>query len=178
MILTWLLFAISDHNFMRPVPTKWEKSRKIPFPSYNQIHVAQTWSFKMIYYMSGLLPYLGSKNPLFHWEIPLVSTDFWNVQWAISPLVPWQLNRSFCENKSHLSIKDFEKAFTYLQNIVVKAVCFINQIHSPVCHGYFKFPVQDFTVQFSSPQVWFPLLLESENPNNRNQNEPTVSRPL
>ena len=39
------------NNHMRPVPTKWETSRKISFPSYNQIHVVQTLSFKMIYYM-------------------------------------------------------------------------------------------------------------------------------
>ena len=50
---------------MRPVPTKWETSRKISFPSYNLIHVALTLSFKMIYYMSWLLPYLGSKNYFF-----------------------------------------------------------------------------------------------------------------
>ena len=47
---------------MRPVPTKWETSRKISFSSYNQIHIVQILSFKMIYYMSWLLPYLGSKS--------------------------------------------------------------------------------------------------------------------
>ena len=38
---------------------------------------------------------MGSKNPLFPWEIPLFSIDFWNVQWAISPLVPWRLVAHF-----------------------------------------------------------------------------------
>ena len=47
---------------MWPVPTKWATSRKISFPSYNQIHVVQTRSFKMTYYMLWLLPYLGSKT--------------------------------------------------------------------------------------------------------------------
>ena len=50
---------------MRHVPTKWETSRKISFQSYNQIHVVQTLSFKMICYMSWLLPYLGSKTYYF-----------------------------------------------------------------------------------------------------------------
>ena len=31
----------------------------------------------------------------FPWEIPLFSIDFWNVQWAISPLVPWRLVAHF-----------------------------------------------------------------------------------
>ena len=47
---------------MRPVPTKWETSRKISFPSFNQIHVVQTLSFKMIYYMSWLLPIWSPKT--------------------------------------------------------------------------------------------------------------------
>ena len=47
---------------MRPVPTKWETSRKISFESYKQIHNVQTQSFKMIYNMPGLLSYLGSKT--------------------------------------------------------------------------------------------------------------------
>ena len=46
---------------MRPVPTKWETSHKLSFPRYNQIHIAQTLSFKMIHYMSGLLAYSRSK---------------------------------------------------------------------------------------------------------------------
>ena len=37
------------------------------------------FSFKL-YIISGLPPYLGSKTD-----------DFWNVQWAISPSVPWWL---------------------------------------------------------------------------------------
>ena len=49
---------------------------KISFPSYSQIHVVQTLSFKKIYYMSGLLPYLGSKTFYFFLEIPI---DYWNV---------------------------------------------------------------------------------------------------
>ena len=51
--------------YFRPVSTKWEISWKISFPNYNQIHVVQAFSFKMIYYMSGLLPYLGYKTYYF-----------------------------------------------------------------------------------------------------------------
>ena len=50
---------------MRPVPTKWETSRKISYESYKQILNVQTLSFKMIYNMPGLLPYLGSKPHYF-----------------------------------------------------------------------------------------------------------------
>ena len=32
-------YAILTEGHMRPVPTKWETSHKIPFPNYNQIHV-------------------------------------------------------------------------------------------------------------------------------------------
>ena len=86
--------GFGKYNKMRPVLTKWATSRKISFPSYNQIHIVQTLSFKMIYHMSWLLPYLGSKT-FFPWEIPLFLIDFWNVQWAISPLVPWRLVAHF-----------------------------------------------------------------------------------
>ena len=51
----------SDNN-MRPVPTKWETSRKISFESCKQICGVQILSFKMIYNMPGLLSYLGSKT--------------------------------------------------------------------------------------------------------------------
>ena len=47
------------------VPTKWETSRKIAFESYKQIHSVQTLSFKMIYNMPGLLPYLRYKSHYF-----------------------------------------------------------------------------------------------------------------
>ena len=50
---------------MRPVPTKWETSRKILFESYKQIRDVQTLSFKMIYNILGLLPHLGSKTHYF-----------------------------------------------------------------------------------------------------------------
>ena len=51
----------------------------------------------MIYYLLGLLPCLGSKTHYFmiSWEIPLFSIDFWNIQRAISPLVPWRLVAHF-----------------------------------------------------------------------------------
>ena len=69
--------------YLRPVPTKWETSRKISFPSYSQIHVAQTLSFKMIYYMSWLLPYLRSKNYYF-----LVNSFvfYWFLKCSMSPI--------------------------------------------------------------------------------------------
>ena len=82
-------------NQMRPVPTKWETSRKISFLSYNQIHVAQTLSFKMIYYLVMVADFFGVQKLFFPCEIPLFSIDFWNVQWAISPLVPWWLVAHF-----------------------------------------------------------------------------------
>ena len=50
---------------MRPVPTKWETSRKISFESYKQIHDVQTLSFKMICNIPGLLSDLGSKTHYF-----------------------------------------------------------------------------------------------------------------
>ena len=56
-------FTLLAH--LRPVPTKWETSHKISFPSYNQIHIVQTLSFKMIYYMSWLLPISGPKTHYF-----------------------------------------------------------------------------------------------------------------
>ena len=37
----------------------------------------------------------GIQKLFFPCEIPLFSIDFWNVQWAISPLVPWQLVAHF-----------------------------------------------------------------------------------
>ena len=37
----------------------------------------------------------GVQNLIFPWEIPLFSIDFWNVQWAISPLVSWRLVAQF-----------------------------------------------------------------------------------
>ena len=74
---------------MRPVPTKWETSRKSSFESYKQILDVQTLSFKMIYTRIAAL--FRVQNPLFPWEIPLFSIDFWNVQWAISPLIQWRL---------------------------------------------------------------------------------------
>ena len=43
---------------MRPVPTKWDTSCKISFPSYWHIPVVQIIS----HYTSGLLPHLGSKT--------------------------------------------------------------------------------------------------------------------
>ena len=57
------VFLSTGH--LRPIPTKWEISRKISFPSYNQIHVVHILCFHMIYYVSGLLLYLGSKTYYF-----------------------------------------------------------------------------------------------------------------
>ena len=84
--------------------TKWIKwdlfpqdgyKLQISFPSYNQIHVVQTLSFKMVYYMPRVAAWFGVQNPLFPSEIPLFSINFWNVQWAISPLVLWRLVAHF-----------------------------------------------------------------------------------
>ena len=48
----------------------------------------------MIYHMPGLLPYLVTKIHYFL-ENSLFSIDYWHVQRAISPLVPWQLVAHF-----------------------------------------------------------------------------------
>ena len=80
---------------MRPVPTKWETSCKNSFPSYNQIHVVQTLGFKNEYAMVAAL--FGVQNLLIPWKIPLISIDFWYVQWAIS-FSSLATCRSFCEN--------------------------------------------------------------------------------
>ena len=84
---------------MRPVPTKWETSRKIPFPSYYHIHIVQILRFKMIYNMLGLLPHLGSKT-YFLLE-KFLCFNFWYVQWAFSSLATF---RSFCKKRSHIYI--------------------------------------------------------------------------
>ena len=47
-----------------------------------------------IWYARGAALF-GVQNPLFPWEIPLFSIDFWQFQWAISPLLPWQLVAHF-----------------------------------------------------------------------------------
>ena len=72
------------------LPTNWEICHKISLPRYKEIHIAQTLSFKMIYHMSGLLPYLGCKT-IISLSIPLFSFDFWHVQWVVFPLVPWRI---------------------------------------------------------------------------------------
>ena len=53
---------VQRFTHMRPVPTKWETSRKISFERYKQICYVQTISFKMIYNMPGLWSSLGSKT--------------------------------------------------------------------------------------------------------------------
>ena len=63
--LGWDFSRLGFKTHLRPIPTKWETSRKISFPSYNQIHVVQTLSFKMIYYMSVLLPIWVPKTHYF-----------------------------------------------------------------------------------------------------------------
>ena len=78
---------------MRPVPTKWETNRKISFPSYNQIHVAQTLSFRMICH--GCCLNWGPKTIFSLWNSFVFSIDFWSVQWAISPLVDFPGDLSF-----------------------------------------------------------------------------------
>ena len=85
---------------MRPVPTKWETGRKISFPSYNQVHVVQTLSFKMIYYMSWLLPYLRSKTYNF---LQKFFVFYWFLKCSMSHISFSSLVtcRSFCENRSH-----------------------------------------------------------------------------
>ena len=61
----------------------------------SQKSISKIWpGSKWYIYMSWLLPYLRSKlfSPC---QIPLFSIDFWNVQWAIPPSVPWRLVAHF-----------------------------------------------------------------------------------
>ena len=74
---------------------KWQNL----IPSYNHIHVAQTPSFKMTYYMSRLLPYLRSINCFSLWN-SLVFHWF-------SPLVPWRLVAHFV--RTGLNCLSFQK---------------------------------------------------------------------
>ena len=86
---------------MRPVPTKWETGRKISFLSYNQIHVVQTLSFKMIYVCYGCCLILGP-NPLFTLRNSFVF--YWFLKCSMSHISFSSLAtcRSFCENRSHM----------------------------------------------------------------------------
>ena len=99
----WLDITMLHNQFshMRPVPTKWETSRKISFPSYKQIHDVQTLSFKMTYNMPGLLPYLGSKTHYFLEKLVCFLLIFvmFNKPYSFSSLATC---RSFCENRSHM----------------------------------------------------------------------------
>ena len=88
-------WTLSKLAHMRPVPTKWETSCKISFPSKNQIHVAQTLQLWNDILYVRVVALFGVQSPLFPWEILLFSIDFWNVQWIISPLVPWRLVAHF-----------------------------------------------------------------------------------
>ena len=95
---------------------RWETSCKISFPNYKQIHVVQTQSFKMIYIMSVLLPYLGSKSDHFLEKFLLFSIGFevFNEPYSFSFLLnhisfsflaTLATSRSFCENRSHSCYK-------------------------------------------------------------------------
>ena len=96
--LFYLLCFLSKNpflvNHMRPVPTKWETSGKISFPSYYHVHVVQSLSFKMIYDMSGLLPHLGSKTYYFFEKFLCFL--------LISDMFSEPTCHSFCENRSHM----------------------------------------------------------------------------
>ena len=99
--LTYTVANHLDSAQMRPVPTKWETSRKISSESYKQIHDIRTLSFKMIYNMPGLLPYLGFK--------PIISLRnsfvfYWFLKCSISHISFSSLAtcRSFCENRSQM----------------------------------------------------------------------------
>ena len=87
-------------SHMRLVPTKWETSRKISFPSYNQIHVAQTQSFKMVYYVRV--------DALFwvriHYSLRNSFVFCWFLECSLSHISFNSLEtcRSFCENRSHM----------------------------------------------------------------------------
>ena len=120
--------------YLRPVPTKWETSRKISFLSYNQIHVAQTLSFKMIYYLVMVADFLGVQKLFFPCEIPLFSIDFWNVQWAISPLVPWRLVTHFvrtgliCEIYLFVDcMEDYQCCFSFPKVVKIDKGCSLKE---------------------------------------------------
>ena len=88
---------------MRPVPTKWETSHKISFPISNQIHIVQTLSFKMMYYMSGSLPILGPKT---HYFLEKFLFFYWFLKCSMSHISFSSLAtcRSFCGNRSHIMV--------------------------------------------------------------------------
>ena len=58
---------------------------KFHFQVITRFILFRLWNDILYIYMVAAL--FGVKNLLFSWEIP---PDFWNVQWAISPLVPWR----------------------------------------------------------------------------------------
>ena len=110
---------------MRPVPTKWETSHKISFPSYYHIHVVHILSFKMICNVRVAASF-RVQNLLFPSETPLFSIDFWHVQWAISPLVPWRLVAHFVRTGLILltSREHYFKNYTaYPLIVVIKLRC-------------------------------------------------------
>ena len=109
-------------NKMRPVPTKWETSRKISFPSYNQIHVVQALSFKMICYMSGLLPIWGPKTHYFLEKFLcfLLIFEMFNELCLLSSC------RSFRENRSQmLSVLSKMKALAIHYYKLIQKSCVI-----------------------------------------------------
>ena len=101
--LYFLLLSLPSKfgKYMRPVPTKWETSRKISFESYKQILNVQTLSFKMVYNMPLLLPYLGAKTHYFLEKFLcfLLIFEMFNEPYLFSSLATC---RSFCENRSHM----------------------------------------------------------------------------
>ena len=78
---------------MRPVPTKWETSHKNPFPRYTR--------FKMVYYMSWLLPYLRSKT-IFTLSNSFVFCWFLKCSMSHTSFSSLATCRSFCDNRSHM----------------------------------------------------------------------------
>ena len=80
---------------MRPVPTKWETLQ------VTKIHFQDMIRFKMVYYMSWLLPYLRSKT-IFTLSNSFVFYWFLKCSMSHTSFSSLATCRSFCDNRSHM----------------------------------------------------------------------------
>ena len=97
----YLKIEIIEKVYNETCSHKMRDSRKISFERCKQIHDVQTLSFKMIYNMPGLLPYLGSKT---HYFLQKFLVFNWFLKCSMSHISFSSLatRRLFCENRSHM----------------------------------------------------------------------------
>ena len=93
--------GLSERGFVTPClfPQNERRVAKISCPSYNQIHVVQIASFKMVYYKSGLLlskPIISVRNSF---------VFCWFLKWSVSHIsfISLLTCRSFNENRSDVT---------------------------------------------------------------------------